>query len=153
MTSMVSIDLNLLLAAVTALSVTGSLVFVVYRNFVRPRLTLDGTFHNETADGSSFKIFVTMRGSGSVAKGCHIEVFHPEIGVIEPALIDEVRTRSSVELFTVKGGKLSFKDHITQERQSFDLSVMRNLKIKVSITSENTEGDHKEMKIADILAK
>ncbi|MDA4136344.1 MAG: hypothetical protein OK449_05010 [Thaumarchaeota archaeon] len=65
---MVSLDLNVVLAAITAISVTGSLVFIVYKNYVRPRLTLDGTFHNQTKDGASYKILVTMRGSGSVAK-------------------------------------------------------------------------------------
>jgi hypothetical protein len=150
---MVSLDLGTLLAAITALSVTGSLVFVVYKNFVRPRLTLGGTFHRETTEGSSFKIFVTMRGSGIVAKGCHLEVYHPEIGVIEPALVDEVRTKSSVDLFMVKDGKVLFNDHITQERLKFDLPTLTSQKLRISITSENTEGDHKEMKIADIIAK
>lgn len=150
---MVSLDPDLVLEAITAVSVTGSLVFVVYKNYVRPRLTLGGTFHRETTEGSSFKIFVTMRGSGSVAKGCHLEVYHPEIGVIEPALVDQVRTKSSADLFTLKDGKVVFNDHITQERLTFDLPALKNQKLKISITSENTEGDQKEMKIADIIAK
>ena len=150
---MVSIDLTTVLAAITALSVTGSLVFVVYKNYVRPRIALGGTFRNATADGSQFKIFVTMRGSGSVAKRCRLEVFHPDIGAIEPDLLEELRTRSSAELFTTKGGKVFFNDHVSQERLSFDLATIRNLKLRISITSENTEGDHKEMRVADIIAK